>query len=55
MLRSITVGILGFILGTGIMRIVDARAIVQAQQNERQANGLEDECKQVLDNWTHQQ
>ena len=48
MLKLTAVFLLGIALGAAFTRIGDVQTVRQAQQNETQANGLEDECKQTL-------
>ena len=35
--------------GAAVQQRIDAHAILAAHQNEEQANGLEDECKAMLE------
>lgn len=40
---------LAFLAGSTVQAHIDQQAVNLARQNEMQANGLEDECKQVLE------
>ena len=40
---------LAYLAGSTVQAHIDEHAVTVAHQNEMQANGLEDECKTVLD------
>jgi len=47
-MRIIAIAFLGIAAGVGVTHYLDRATIVEARQNEAQANGLEDECKAQL-------